>query len=68
MSMHSPLARSAPRTSWVHPTSEKLSALAEQVAAGRLRVEIERTFPLSDASAAIAAFASGKRGKLVLVM
>ena len=50
------------------PTSEKLSALAEQVAAGRLRVEIERTFPLSDASAAIASFASGKRGKLVLVV
>jgi NADPH:quinone reductase-like Zn-dependent oxidoreductase len=50
------------------PTPGKLSALAEQVAAGTLRVEIQRTFPLGDAAAAIAEFASGTRGKLVIVV
>lgn len=48
------------------PTPEKLVTLAEQVAAGALRIEIQQTFPLNEASAAHAAFMAGTRGKLVL--
>ncbi len=48
------------------PTSEKLTALADQVVGGTLRIEIQVTFPLDEAPAAIAAFAAGTRGKLVL--
>ena len=50
------------------PTPEKLSTLAEQVAAASLRVEIQQSFPLSDAAAALAAFSAGTRGKLVIVI
>jgi NADPH2:quinone reductase len=48
------------------PTPERLTALAEQVLAGTLRIDIQQTFPLSQASDALAAFASGTRGKIVL--
>ncbi|HEY0443272.1 MAG TPA: NADP-dependent oxidoreductase [Candidatus Limnocylindrales bacterium] len=48
------------------PTTEKLIALGEQVLAGTLRIEVQRTFPLVDAAAALAAFAAGTRGKIVL--
>ena len=50
------------------PTPDKLTALAEQVASGALRIEIQRTFPLAEAAAALAAFQAGTRGKLVLVI
>jgi NADPH2:quinone reductase len=50
------------------PTTEKLTSLAEQVAAGTLRVEIQQTFPLTEAPAALAAFMAGTRGKLVLTV
>jgi NADPH:quinone reductase-like Zn-dependent oxidoreductase len=48
------------------PTREKLSALAEQVVAGALRIDIQRTFALAEASDALAAFTAGTRGKIVL--
>jgi NADPH:quinone reductase-like Zn-dependent oxidoreductase len=48
------------------PTPQKLAALADQVAAGTLRVEVQQVFPLADAAAALAAFQAGTRGKLVL--
>jgi NADPH2:quinone reductase len=48
------------------PTDAKLADLAEQVAAGTLKVEIQRTFPLDEAAGAIAAFAGGTRGKVVV--
>lgn len=50
------------------PTSEKLSALAAQVDAGTLRVHIQATFPLAEAPAALAAFAAGTQGKIVLAI
>jgi NADPH:quinone reductase-like Zn-dependent oxidoreductase len=48
------------------PTSEKLTALADQVVAGTLRIEVQRTFPLADVSAALEAFSGGTLGKIVL--
>jgi NADPH:quinone reductase-like Zn-dependent oxidoreductase len=48
-------------------TPDRVSALAAQVAAGTLLVEVRQTFPLVRAGEAIAAFAAGTRGKLVLV-
>jgi NADPH:quinone reductase-like Zn-dependent oxidoreductase len=50
------------------PTAEKLATLAEQVAAGTLRVSIQQTFPLEQAGDAIRAFAAGTLGKLVLTV
>lgn len=50
------------------PTPEKLSALAEQAAAGTLRVEIQETYPLAEAPRAFAAFMAGTRGKLVVTV
>jgi NADPH:quinone reductase-like Zn-dependent oxidoreductase len=50
------------------PTPGTLTAVAEQVAAGALHIEIERTFPLADAAAALAAFQAGTRGKIVVVI
>jgi len=50
------------------PTPEKLSALAEQVAEGTLRVEIQQTYPPAEAPLAFAAFMAGTRGKLVLTV
>jgi NADPH:quinone reductase-like Zn-dependent oxidoreductase len=49
------------------PTPEKLARLAEQVAAGSLRIEIQQTFPLDDAESALGAFAGRTVGKIVLV-
>jgi len=48
------------------PTSENLSWLADQVAEGKLRIEIQGTYPLADVETAFAAFIAGTRGKLVL--
>jgi len=48
------------------PTPENLAWLADEVAAGRLRVVIQGTFPFADVEAALAAFAAGTRGKLLI--
>ncbi len=50
------------------PTAEKLASLAQQAATGTLQVPIQRTFPLSEAAQAVAAFSAGTRGKLVLTI
>jgi len=36
------------------------------VSAGTLRIEVQQTFPLAEAAAALAVFAAGTRGKIVL--
>ena len=48
------------------PTPENLAWLADEVAAGRLRVVIQQTFPFTDIGAALQAFQAGTRGKLVV--
>lgn len=50
------------------PTPEKLADLAAQAASGDLQVPVQETFALADAPAAIAAFAAGTRGKIVLTI
>lgn len=50
------------------PTPENLAWLADEAAAGRLRVEVQRTFPFAEVEAALGAFQAGTRGKLVLEM
>jgi NADPH2:quinone reductase len=50
------------------PTPEKLADLAAQAASGTLQVPIQQSFALADARAAIAAFAAGTRGKIVLTI
>jgi NADPH:quinone reductase len=50
------------------PTPEKLVTLAEAAAAGSLRVEVQRTYPLEQADEALQAFSGGTLGKLVLVI
>jgi NADPH:quinone reductase-like Zn-dependent oxidoreductase len=50
------------------PTPEILASLADDAAAGRLRVVVQASFPLSEVEAAIQAFAGGTRGKLVLTI
>lgn len=52
---------------WVRPDGERLSQLLEEVAGGRLTVEIDRTFPLAQVADAFAASRDGSaRGKLVI--
>ena len=54
---------------FVRPNSAQLAWLAERAAAGRLRVEVQRTFPLSDAAEAHRLLEDGHvRGKLVLTV
>lgn len=50
------------------PTPDKLSSLAELALAGSLRIDVERTYPLAEVEAALAAFQAGTRGKLVLTI
>jgi len=50
------------------PTAEKLAKLADDVASGALRVDIQGTFPLDEAAEALAAFGAGTLGKLVVVV
>jgi NADPH2:quinone reductase len=50
------------------PTPEKLADMAAEAASGGLQVPIQQTFALADAPAAIAAFAAGTRGKVVLTI
>lgn len=52
---------------WVRPDGERLSQLLEEVAGGRLTVEIDRAFPLEQVADAFAASQDGSaRGKLVI--
>lgn len=52
---------------WVRPDGERLSQLLEEVAGGRLTVEVDRTFPLAQVADAFAASRDGSaRGKLVI--
>jgi NADPH:quinone reductase len=50
------------------PTPDKLRSLAAQVAAGTLRVEVQRSFALAEIASALAAFSAGTRGKIVLTI
>lgn len=50
------------------PTAEKLADIVEHVAEGSVHVEVQETFPLERAGEAIAAFAAGTVGKLVLTV
>jgi NADPH:quinone reductase-like Zn-dependent oxidoreductase len=50
------------------PDPALLTRLAEQADAGRLKVAIDRTFPLGEAVEAVAAFGRGKRGKLAVTL
>ena len=51
------------------PTAELLSGLAAAVSAGRLRVPIERTYPLDEVPAPLRDFAQqGTLGKLAIVI
>ncbi len=50
------------------PTPDKLAALAAHAAAGTLKVPVQETFALADASSAIASFSAGTRGKIVLTI
>jgi NADPH:quinone reductase-like Zn-dependent oxidoreductase len=49
-----------------HYTPDKLAGLLALVADGRLIVPIAATFPLEKAAEALAAFTTGKQGKLVV--
>lgn len=52
---------------WVRPDGERLSQLLEEVAAGRITVEIDRTFPLAQVADAFAASREGSaNGKIVI--
>lgn len=48
------------------PTRDKLAELAEHVDEGSIQVRIQETYALEDAGTAIAAFAAGTVGKIVL--
>jgi NADPH:quinone reductase-like Zn-dependent oxidoreductase len=48
------------------PTAEKLADLADQVTQGKLRIEIQQTFPFAEAPAALDMFMAGTRGKVVI--
>lgn len=49
-----------------NPDAAALGRLAGDVVAGQLRVRIERTFPLAEASDAFRTFAAGTLGKLAI--
>ena len=52
---------------WVRPDGERLAQLLEEVAAGRLRIDIGRTFPLEQVAEAFEVSRSGAaRGKIVI--
>jgi NADPH:quinone reductase len=50
------------------PTPEKLASLATPAARGDLVIPIQRTFPLADVEAALAAFSAGTTGKIALAI
>ncbi len=49
-------------------TSAKLTELLEEVAAGDPAVHVSATYPIADATDALAAFGSGKIGKIVVTV
>ena len=52
---------------WVRPDGESLARLLEEVAAGRLHIDIDRTFPLEQVAEAFEVSRSGAaRGKIVI--
>ena len=54
---------------WVRPDGERLAQLLDEVAEGRLTVEIDRTFPLDQVAEAFAlSREGGAKGKLVIVV
>lgn len=53
---------------YANPTPATLERLAANQAEGRTRVAIQRTYPLAEAPAALAAFAAGKVGNIVIVI
>ncbi len=54
---------------WARPNAEQTQWLVDLVAAGRLRVEVQRTFPLEEAVAAHRLLEGGHvRGKIVLTI
>jgi NADPH:quinone reductase-like Zn-dependent oxidoreductase len=50
------------------PAAEKLTELLSQVADGSLIVAVSGSYPLENAAAALAAFAAGKLGKIVVTV
>ncbi|NAS20422.1 zinc-binding dehydrogenase [Herbidospora sp. NEAU-GS84] len=53
---------------WAHPAREQLDALVELVDAGKVRVRVAATYPLTEAAAAHTRMAEGGlRGRLVLL-
>lgn len=72
LSGHNPAARD-PNTALFHvyakPSGARLEVLAKLVADGKLRVEVERTFPLDQAKAALERVESRHvRGKVILTL
>ncbi|MFC8198852.1 NADP-dependent oxidoreductase [Streptomyces sp. NPDC057298] len=53
-------------TVWADPSTQTLTALAEQVVSGALRVPVTATYPLEQAPQAFAAFGTGALGKLAV--
>lgn len=54
---------------WVRPDGERLTQLLDEVAGGRLTVEIDRTFPLEQVAEAFTLSQEGSaRGKLVITV
>jgi NADPH:quinone reductase-like Zn-dependent oxidoreductase len=50
------------------PHTETLARLADDVAAGRIRVPITVTYPLAEADEAFAAFGRGSLGKIAITV
>jgi NADPH:quinone reductase-like Zn-dependent oxidoreductase len=55
-------------TIWANPDRPTLDKLAGEVAAGRLRVPVTRTYPLAEVPQALADFAAGSVGKLAITL
>lgn len=53
---------------YANPTTETLSRLARDLAAGTTTVTIQRTYDLTEVAQAFADFAAGTRGKLVITV
>nr|WP_130449178.1 NADP-dependent oxidoreductase [Zhihengliuella halotolerans] len=51
---------------WVRPDGARLQELLQKVAAGTLRVEIDRTFALAESAAALEANQAGANGKILI--
>lgn len=55
-------------TIWANPDRPTLDRLAGEVAAGRLRVPVTRTYPLAEVPQALADFAASSVGKLAVTL